>query len=201
MDPLQTPICMSCSPRTGLAVLADRSSMVCRTCGEETDLVKRELVLIVGRSGSGKSAVAPVVRELLGAYHRYVVLDTDLMLHVAQFDWTMWLNNWLLLAYGLAQNGVTLVLCGQVDPEKLEHLPARPFVGEFVVLLLDCSAAVRAERLRARPPWRGWTDELIDDELVESQQLRARGYDRFATDAITPERLAAELVDRILRRA
>jgi dephospho-CoA kinase len=158
------------------------------------------MVLIVGRSGSGKSTVAPVVRERLGPHGRYVVLDTDLLLHVAQFDWTMWLNDWLLLAYGLAQNGFTLVLCGQIDPEKLEHLPARPFVGEFVVLLLDCSAHVRTARLRARPPWRGWTENLIDDELVESQQMRTRGYDRFCTDATTPELLAAQLTERILQQ-
>lgn len=58
------------------------------------------------------------------------------------------------MAHGLAAGSLPTVLLGPLAPFHLENLEQARWVTSQHFFLLDCSEAVRRERLEARPPWR-----------------------------------------------
>lgn len=105
-------------------------------------LPRLPMVLITGPSGAGKSTAATRLRSLLTTHRRFVVIDSDLMLHHAEANWRAWCNDWLLLAYGLAENDLILVLCGALDPKDLLDTPAARLINGIRVILLKCPNGV-----------------------------------------------------------
>jgi hypothetical protein len=61
----------------------------------------------------------------------------------------------------ISQNGMPVLLCGTVVPGQFEESPERALVADIHYLALVCEDEELAARLRARPPWRGWTEERI----------------------------------------
>jgi hypothetical protein len=121
------------------------------------------------------------------------VFETDVILHVAALGWATW-NTWLQLAHAIALNGRASVLCGSLLPEQLEHLPARRLVGPIHWCNLDCPDALLAERLRARPAWRGSSAEAtIAEQQRFAAWLRARIQPTFDTSVLSVE----EVADRV----
>jgi gluconate kinase len=100
--------------------------------------------VVTGASGTGKSAIVDGLRRRLPHCE---VFETDLILQVAELGWDKWQDTWLLLAHGIALNGRATVLCGSLQSEQLEPLPARPLVGDIHFCNLDCPDDVLAERL------------------------------------------------------
>jgi energy-coupling factor transporter ATP-binding protein EcfA2 len=190
MSLVQSPICMRCEQRTPLAVDAEHGLLRCPGCSAARAYSPLPLVLVTGASGSGKTTMAQNLRQLFGTAGHYAVIDTDLFLHMAQFGWSTWCNNWLLLAYGLAENGCVLVLCGAIDPRDLEDLPARQLVGGVHSLLLTCPAEVTALRLSERPPWRQWTAKRIGEQVAYARELGTRNYHSIDTGRLSPREAA-----------
>ena len=194
MDPMQTPVCMTCEQRQPFTPDQPAGVLRCGLCGSEVPAEFSRFVLVTGASGSGKSTVMPLLRASLRPLRRHVVLDADLLLHLSEPNWARWCNDWLLLAFGLAQSGQTLVLCGAIDPAVLEDLPARTLVASIDAVVLDCSDDVRTRRLRERPPWRRWTPTRIGEMLRMAETLRHGGRHRMDTTDMTPQAVADELV-------
>jgi broad-specificity NMP kinase len=181
---------MRCDPLTQLA--ADRSTNLlrCPRCGDARPLPPLPLFVITGASGTGKSAIAAGLRRRLPHCE---VFETDLILQVAELGWDKWRDTWLLLAHGIALNGRATVLCGSLQPEQLEGLPARHLVGETHFCNLDCRDDVLAERLRARPAWRGWNEQRIAEHQRFAASLRSRIDPTFDTSARSVEEVADQV--------
>jgi gluconate kinase len=148
------------------------------------------LFVVTGASGTGKSAIVDGLRRRLPHCD---VFETDLILQVAELGWDKWQDTWLLLAHGIALNGRATVLCGSLQSEQLEPLPARPLVGDIHFCNLDCPDDVLAERLRARPAWRGWNEQRIAEHQRFAASLRARIEPTFDTSAHSVEEVADQV--------
>jgi hypothetical protein len=90
------------------------------SCGETRPLPLLPLFVVTGASGTGKSTITDPLRARLPNCE---VMETDLILHVAELGWETWRNTWMLVAYGLSLNGRSTVLCGSLLPENLEETP------------------------------------------------------------------------------
>lgn len=158
---------MRCGPGTALDADPGGRWLRCPRCGNESRLPALPLFVVTGASGAGKSTVTEPLRRLLPECE---VFDADVTLHVAALGWDTWRNTWLQLAHAVALNGRVTVLTGSLVPAQLEGLPARRLVGPIHFANLDCPGEVLAQRLRARPAWRGTSG---DDEIAEHQRFAA----------------------------
>jgi hypothetical protein len=201
MRPPDEVFCMQCGPGTVLQPDRQAYLLRCPRCGAERRLPGHPLFVVTGASGTGKSTILePLQRRLPGCE----VLETDVILHVAALGWDTWRNTWLQLAHAIALNGRATVLCGPLLPEHLEELPARRLVGPIHLCNLDCPDAVLADRLRARPAWRGWTEEKIVEQQRFAAWLRARIRPTFNTGMLSADEAAdrvAQWVQRLLAGA
>lgn len=183
--------CMGCGPGTILDADPGAHRLRCPRCGGESWLPALPLFVVTGASGAGKSTITGPLRSLLP---RCLVVETDVILHVAALGWDTWRNTWLQLAHAAALGGQATVLTGSLTPDQLERLPARKLIGPIHFALLDCPDDVLAGRLRARPAWRASSTEA---KIAEHQRfaawLRARITPSFDTSAAG----AAEVADRV----
>lgn len=182
---------MACGPGTILAADQGAHRLHCPRCGSESWLPALPLFVVTGASGSGKSTITGPLRSLLPGC---LVLEADVILHVAALGWDNWRNTWLQLAYAAALGGRVIVLTGSVTPDQLERLPARKLIGPIHFALLDCTDDILASRLRARPAWRASSSEA---NVLEHQRfagsLRARITPSFDTGAASAAEVAGQV--------
>ena len=115
------------------------------------------LFVVTGTSGVGKTAIVPELQQLLPNWD---IFETDI-LQDSGGDWQMVKCNWLRIAHNLAQSNRPVILCGTIKPDELDRCETRPFFTTIYYLALHCDETTQAKRLRARPAWRGWTEEKI----------------------------------------
>jgi hypothetical protein len=104
-----------------------------------------------------------------------VVLETDI-LWGPEFDrpdtnWREFREAWLRLAKNIGQGGRPVVLGGTALPDQFESCLERRYFSEIHYLALVCDGDLLAERLRARPAWRGMSPELIERMLTFNRWL------------------------------
>ena len=150
---------------------------------------------MTGASGTGKSTITGPLRQPLPDCE---VFEADTTLHIAALGWDTWRNTWLQLADAIALNGRATVLTGSLIPAQLQDLPARRLLGPVHFATLDCPAGMLAERLRARPAWRGTSGAA---KLAEHQQfaawLRANIQPTFDTGDHTADDVATQVAARV----
>lgn len=112
------------------------------------------LFIVTGASGTGKSVTVPIIRELLPEFD---VFDMDILEHE---DGQAATNNWLRIAYSIAQSGRGTVLCGAITPEKLEECDCADKFSRIHFLKLHSSEAGREERVQ----------EMNRDEAMSEEQ-------------------------------
>jgi hypothetical protein len=178
---------MRCDDRRELVAEPKAHLLRCRACGDTRPLPLLPVFVVTGASGTGKSAIVDGLRVRLPGCE---VLETDLILDVAELGWETWRNTWLLVAYGLSLNGRSTVLCGSLLPEHLEGLPARPLVGPIRFCNLDCPDEVLARRLRDRPLWRGWDEGRILEHQRFAARLRAHVTPSYDTSVLSVDEVA-----------
>jgi hypothetical protein len=106
------------------------------------------------------------------------VFDSDQFGAASHPEWRSWANGWLLVAAGLAANGLDTALCGfGLQPAGLDDLEARPLVGRVHALYLDLDADELARRLRLRPTSARYDEARIARKLAEGDALRAQADD------------------------
>src|SRR5687768_730504 len=94
--------CPWCEPRTPRDICRDPDELHCPRCESTQPFLRRPLFLVTGVGGAGKSTVAnALANRRIGP----PVFDTDMFDVYSGADWKEWANRWLLLAFGLAQNG------------------------------------------------------------------------------------------------
>lgn len=148
--------------------------LVCVVCGHREPYRRLPLFAVTGPSGTGKSTVGRVLVDRLA--DSCVVVEQDLLwvgaLRDPTGDSTAFRETWLRLAASLQQSGRPVVLCGTVAPPQFEDLPERVLFSDIHYLALVCDADVLRARLRARPAWRGWDEDRIDEMLDFAEWVR-----------------------------
>jgi hypothetical protein len=183
--------CMHCGPGTTLDADAQAHRLRCPRCRDESWLPALPLFVLTGASGAGKSTIPGPLQDLLPGC---LVFDTDDILHVAALGWDTWRNTWLQLTHAVALGRRVTVLTGSLTPDQLERLPARRLIGPVHFALLDCPDDILAERLRARPTWRGTSSEA---QIAHHQRfaawLRARITPSFSTGTASAAEVAGQV--------
>jgi predicted kinase/ribosomal protein S27AE len=191
VKPPDDVFCMDCGPGTVMDADPVAQRLRCPRCGSESWLPALPLFVVTGASGTGKSTITGPLRSLLPGC---LVLESDVILHVAALGWDTWRNTWLQLCHAAALGGQVTVLTGSLTPDQLERLPARKLIGPIHFALLDCPDEVLAGRLRARPAWRASSS---DATIIEHQRfaawLRARIAPSFDTSAASAAEVAADV--------
>jgi hypothetical protein len=168
-------------PRCGSYALGNAAqtadSTRCADCAQPTAANILPLFVVTGASGSGKTCVTAELRCRLP---ECVVLDKDLLWGRAAAD--QFTNNWLRIAYGVAQGGRHTLICGTMMPADFAVSEDRGLVGPIHFLNLTCSDEVRERRLRARLAWR----ESAGDAFIARQRRCAHWLLEHATMAYDP---------------
>lgn len=191
-------VCERCGEWSDELVVVD-DAVVCAHCGHGTPFLRRPLFQVTGASGAGKTAVW---RPLVAALPECVVLDQDATL--CGLDWETHRRTWLNVAAGIHQGGRSTVLVATQLPEHYAELPERRWFAAIHFAALVCSPEALEQRLRARPAWRGVTD----DSIAEMQRFNARltengeaeGMTVLDTTSATPAQTARDLHDWVHAR-
>jgi ribosomal protein S27AE len=191
VKPPDEVFCMSCGPGTALEADPRAHRLHCPRCGSESWLPALPLFVVTGASGSGKTTITGPLRSLLPGC---LVLETDVILHVAALGWDTWRNTWLQLTHAAALGGQVTVLTGSLTLDQLERLPARKLIGPIHFALLDCPDNVLAGRLRDRPAWRGSSTEA---KIIEHQRFAAWLRARITPSFDTSTASAGEVAGRV----
>jgi predicted kinase len=184
---------MDCGPGAVLEADPEANRLWCPRCGSQSWLPALPLFVVTGASAAGKSTITGPLRSLLPGC---LVLESDVILHVAALGFDNFRNTWLQLAHAAALGGQATVLTGSLTPDQLESLPARKLIGPIHFALLDCPADVLADRMRARPAWRASSAEAT---IIEHQRfaawLRARITPSFDTSTASAAEVAGQVAD------
>lgn len=165
-------VCTRCDARADTPrVDPDPPAIVCRKCGHSQPFLRQPLLCLTGASGSGKSTAARVLLDRL--HDRYVVVEQDILWQAGLRDTVGFRAAWLRMAAMIGQSGRPVLLCGTVVPPEFEPLPERVLFSRIHYLALTCNPGVLAERLRARPAWRQWSEPRIAETLEFNDWIRA----------------------------
>jgi hypothetical protein len=200
VQPPEETFCLDCGPDAALERHggAGNAMLRCPRCGAGQRIPALPLFLVTGASGSGKTTIIGQLRSRLPECD---VFEVDATLQVAALGWEVWRNTWLRVVHEVARNGRVSVLCGSLQPDQLEDLPARRLIGPVHCCALDCPDAVRASRLRVRPAWRGTsTEEAIARHQGYAAWLRANIDPCFDTSLLTPGEVAAQVATWVRRQ-
>lgn len=173
-------VCDACGHRDDRPRLAagGRAALTCPACGAVRGFLRLPLLCLTGPSGAGKSTVAAAVAPRLA--ERLVTLEQDVLwapeLAQAPGGVLHFRRTWLRLAAMISQSGRPVLLCGTVAPPELEPLPERVLFRSVHYLALTAPAEVLVDRLRARPPWRGWDDARIAETVAFAAELGTASY-------------------------
>ncbi len=158
-------VCSNCGAHALTNAEGRSNSTCCTECGQTTPANILPLFVVTGASGSGKTSVIPELRCRLP---ECVVFDKDLLWgRVTSEHFT---NNWLRIAYSIAQGGRHTVICGTIMPWDIDASSDRGLVGTVHFLNLHCCDEIREQRLRARPEWR----QNASNEYINEHKQFAR---------------------------
>jgi hypothetical protein len=130
---------------------------ICPECGHKHPFRQLPLLIVSGASGAGKSSVC---QAMIGKLEDVILLDCDILWR-PEFNrpdkYRDFFETWLRLAKNISQSGRPAVLfgAGMGVPENVEPCIERRYFSDVHYLALICDDEVLAQRLKARPAWRG----------------------------------------------
>ena len=153
-------VCNGCAGWVDPVVDVEGQTVRCPECGHEEPVRIVPLFVLTGTSAGGKTAVIPPLRRLLPEWE---IFETDILWD-SQGDWHFVRCNWLRIAHSIAQSGRPTILCGTHLPEHLDACDHRRFFHPVHYLALYCDEETLVARLRARPAWRGCTEDFVQGQ-------------------------------------
>ena len=127
------------------------------------------LLIVSGASGAGKSSVC---NALLGKLDEVVLLDSDILWRLEfnkpEDKYRDYFEMWLRMAKNISQSGrpVALFGAGAGVPENIEPCIERRYFSGIHYLALVCDDDVLAQRLKARPAWRGSGEQAFIENHI-----------------------------------
>jgi hypothetical protein len=170
-------ICAGCAAWMRPITDKQAQTIACPDCGQVAGYRFMPLFIVTGPSGVGKTTIVPHLQALLPGWD---VFETDI-LGDSGGDWMMIKHNWLRIAAFLARAGRPSVLCGTMQPDQLAGCVDYDLFSAVHWLALSCDPAVLAERLAARPDWRG-----CDAGFIREHQAYLGWFHRHAAVAFDP---------------
>jgi len=152
-------ICANCGQyRPDKSIDPSGPLAICPECGHRQPFRSLPLFIVAGASGTGKTTIC---RRVTGTLPTVVALDDDILWR-PEFDtpadgYRAFFETWLRLAATIAQSGRPVLLfgAGAGVPGNIEPCVWRRYFSAVHYLALMCADAALAERLLARPAWRG----------------------------------------------
>ena len=180
---------------------------ICPECGHKHPFRMLPLLLVSGASGAGKSSVC---QTLLGKMENAVLLDGDIIWR-AEFNtpddnYRDYFETWLRLAKNISQSGRPVVSfgAGMGVPANIEPCIERRYFSTIHYLALICDDEVLAQRLKARPAWRGSSEEAFVDRQIQFNRWFKEKGNRYAslidTTSLTLETTAEQVQSWILEK-
>ncbi len=148
---------------------------ICPFCGYPHRFVQLPLFVLTGASGVGKTTIG---LNLARSFHECVTMDSDILwgavAATADDNYRGYRNTWLRVAKNIGQAGRPVALAGTALPDQFEECPERRYFTQLHYLAVVCDDDTLAQRLRARPAWRGsGTSAFIADMLGFNRYLKA----------------------------
>ena len=152
-------------------------SIVCDACGHRHPLPARQLFVVLGTPGTGKSTL---YNQVLTMPDRpdMVYLETDYFLALASDGWRSLTGYAAFLSAMIGRSGRPVVLFSGGDTEDFEETPTRKVFSEVHYLVLVCSPEIQEQRLRARPKWRSRAHEESIPGWLDWTRMFIEGADR-----------------------
>ena len=169
-------VCKGCGGWVEVTVDHAAETMCCCECGFVEAFKSLPLLVVTGPSGTGKTEVIVHLRSLLPDFE---IFETDILWDSGG-DWHTVRQNWLRIAFSIAQSGRMTVLCGTHLPEHLDACDYRRFFRDIHYLALMCDEAELEARLRARPAWRGCEETFLTEQIQFSYWLRENAPTAFS---------------------
>ena len=180
---------------------------ICPECGHKHLFRMLPLLLVSGASGAGKSSVC---QTLLGKMENAVLLDGDIIWR-AEFNtpddnYRDYFETWLRLAKNISQSGRPVVSfgAGMGVPANIEPCIERRYFSTIHYLALICDDEVLAQRLKARPAWRGSSEEAFVARQMQFNRWFKEKGNRYAslidTTSLTLETTAEQVQSWILEK-
>ena len=181
---------------------------ICPECGYKHPFLQLPLLMVSGASGAGKSSAC---QALVGRIDSVVQLDSDILWR-AEFDtpennYRDYFEMWLRLAKNISQSGRPIVIfgAGAGVPASVEPCIERRYFSTVHYLALVCDDEVLAQRLKARPAWRGSGEAAFIEKNVQFNQWFKEQGNPFAslidTTNLTLETTAEQVKTWILEKA
>lgn len=166
----------------------DAELIRCPVCGTTQRFGFRPLLVLLGASASGKSAVA---RELVGRDIGPIVLEQDI-LWAPEFDhpddgYRRFRETWLRLVANVHQAGIDTLLVGSGAPDQFEQSPSRNLFSSAHYAALICTEGELRRRLVARPAWRESSDDTFLERMLE--------YNAWLRSEATSSSMPIKLID------
>lgn len=126
----------------------------CPRCGYRNPFDRHPLWFIAGSSGTGKTALAPLLRPELPDCVVFEAEAIDYWRFRDEHGYAPLYDQWLKVAREIALNRVPVVMLGIAMPDQLDASPLRAYFSTISFLGLICDEGVQAARLWERPLWR-----------------------------------------------
>ncbi|MDP9311230.1 MAG: hypothetical protein M3R24_10140 [Chloroflexota bacterium] len=158
------------------------------------------LHIVTGAPGAGKSTA---LNHFLRRHTAYLAFDIDWLLEAASSlvatdirfapsTWKSYTTLWFEILGAIHRNGKTPVLFAPIDIHDITRYGQPVWCRRIEWLLLDCSDAIRRQRLAQRP---GWTVAMLEEAMMDAQVLRQTVQTTIDTGILSPD----EVAGRILR--
>lgn len=193
-------MCPGCGQYADDRAIED-GAVVC-SCGHRQVIRLLPLFLVMGPSGAGKSTLTYLLARTVP---QVVTLDADILwgpdMDTPEDGYRRFKMTWLRMVMNVHQSGRPVLSLGSSTSAAFELLPLRPYVGPIHTLGLVCDGNVLAGRLRARPTWRGVTEDGIAAMLGWQDQIRQQtDFPILDTTNQSPEETAQAIRAWVLDR-
>ncbi len=146
---------------------------ICPECGYKHPFRQLPLLIVSGASGAGKTSVC---KAMIGKLDNVVLLDSDILwrpeYNKPEDNYRDFFETWLRVAKNISQAGRPVILfgAGMGVPENIEPCVERRYFSDIHYLALVCDDDLLAQRLKARPAWRGSGDQAYIETHVQFNQ-------------------------------
>ena len=150
---------------------SDLACARCASCGAEIPFHQRPLFVVTGASGAGKSTIG---LELMRRDTGFLALESDILWGAIdasnEAGLNRYWNTWLRMVKNIHQGNQSVILCGTVEPDRLERQVERRYIAQTHYLALVSDPDEQAQRLRLRPGWRDSSDPEFISRHVRFNQ-------------------------------